>query len=270
MADSQETHPGTRQQRRPENGKGKSGLLIGLIVAAVVGAAGCLLLLPVSVVAFFFLWPAQAPPRGDGEPIAANNELHALANRGKDIGDGLVDESTVRALLKKVQAAKQAGRIARTQVMGTGQEPYEEVHEQGGLVVGFAVTYGKFGSNATIATVCPLFLTPSGKVMGKVHGAAGTPGKQIEAPPGYAVGAVTIKAGLGVDGMSVTYMRITADGLDPSQHIESEWLGGPGGSHKATLAGTGAPVIGIFGKTAPAQSTFNGLGLVTATIDPKK
>jgi hypothetical protein len=40
-----------------------------------------------------------------------------------------------------------------------------------------------------------------------------------------------------------------------------------GGGEKTKLAGSGAPVVGIFGKTADGpDSTFNGLGLVTAAV----
>jgi hypothetical protein len=167
-------------------------------------------------------------------------------------------------LLERVRTAVRAGRTTLSQQMGSGENPYKEVPEEGALLTGFEVTYGKFGDSRTVMTVRPIFLTASGRVRGVTHGVPGEGLVRVEARPGYAVGAVTIKAGLGVDGMSVTFMEIGSKGLDPSHAYESEWLGGMGGGEKTKLGGSGAPVVGIFGKTADRPgSTFNGLGLVT-------
>lgn len=176
-------------------------------------------------------------------------------------------EANTQALLKRIAAARKGGLTNQTQLLGTGRDPYEEVPDPAGLLVGFTVVYGKFGDNPTIGTVRPIFITAAGKVMGQAHGPDGKPDAKIEAPPGYAVGGVNLKPGLGVDGMSLTYMQIKANGLDPDRPIESAWVGGLGGGVKTMLAGTGAPVIGIFGKTAPPGSTFNGLGVVTAATE---
>jgi hypothetical protein len=64
--------------------------------------------------------------------------------------------------------------------------------------------------------------------------------------------------------MSVTFMEIREQGLNPNQAYESKWLGGMGGGEKRKLAGSGAPVVGIYGRTAEGASTFNSLGLLTA------
>jgi len=128
------------------------------------------------------------------------------------------------------------------------------------------VTYGKFGDSPTVTTFRPIFLTQKGRITGTTHGNPGERLIRVEAKPGYAVGALTIKAGLGVDGMSVTFMEIDEDGLNPNRTYESEWLGGMGGDEKKRIAGTGAPVVGIYGATAEGTSTFNGLGVVTAEV----
>ncbi|HEV3262058.1 MAG TPA: hypothetical protein VG013_34725 [Gemmataceae bacterium] len=172
-----------------------------------------------------------------------------------------------RALLERVGEAVRARRTTRSQLMGTGKDSYEEVPKGGALLIGFDVTYGKFGNSSTVTTVRPIFLTRVGRVMGTTHGVPGEGVIRVEAKPGYAVGGVTIKAGLGVDGMSVTFMEIREGGLNPKRAYESEWLGGMGGGPKTTVAGDGAPVVGIFGATAEGTSTFNGLGLVTAAVD---
>jgi hypothetical protein len=176
------------------------------------------------------------------------------------------ESKKTQALLQRVSAAVRAGHITRTRQMGTGKYTYEEVPQEGALLIGFEGTCGKFGPNPTVTTFRPIFLTAAGRVLGATHGAPGLGHFQVIAKPGYAVGAVTIKAGLGVDGMSVTFMEVREQGLNPAKAYESDWYGGLGGEAKTLLAGSGAPVVGIFGRTADAPSTFNGLGLVTATL----
>jgi hypothetical protein len=172
--------------------------------------------------------------------------------------------AAARSLLDRVGEAVGGGHITRSQRMGTGTGPYEEVPRGGALLIGFEVTYGRFANNPTVTTVRPIFLTRDGRLMGTTHGLSGEGRVRVEAKRGYAVGAVTIKAGLGVDGMSVTFMEIREGGLNPKRAYESAWLGGMGGGPKTKLAGGGTPVVGIFGATADGASTFNGLGPVTS------
>lgn len=173
------------------------------------------------------------------------------------------EQLPTRRLLERVRTHVQAGRIFRSGLMGSGREPYEEIPKGGGLLTGFEVTYGNFGGNPTVTTVRPIFSTMAGRLLGATHGNPGEGVIRVEAKPGYAVGAVTIKAGAGVDGMSLTFMQIRDNKLNPKQAYESQWLGGLGGEAKMTLTANGEPIVGIVGRTAEGASTFNGLGLVT-------
>ena len=68
-------------------------------------------------------------------------------------------------------------------------------------------------------------------------------------------------AGLTVDGMSITFMKIAPGGiLDPNDSYESAWIGGMGGGGPVRLGGDGTPVIGVIGKSNNADMT--GLGLL--------
>ena len=85
---------------------------------------------------------------------------------------------------------------------------------------------------------------------------------KVVAKPGYAVGAITLKTGLGVDGMSATFMKITDKGrLDPKDAYESDWVGGQGGGGPAKVGSTGALAIGIVAKTNKTPD-LSGLGLL--------
>ncbi len=205
--------------------------------------------------------PAKRPDPDDPPPPATNPDNPPPTSR--EIQTQTVELGPARALLERVREAVRAKRTTATRKLGTGRNAYEEVPEEGALLIGFELTYGRYGNNPTVTTLRPIFLTRDGRVMGKLHGMPGANLTRVEAKPGYAVGAVTVKAGLGVDGMSLTFMEIGETGLNPSRAYESEWLGGLGGDAKTKLAGSGAPVVGIFGATAEGRNTFNGLGLVT-------
>ena len=88
------------------------------------------------------------------------------------------------------------------------------------------------------------------------------------AKPGYAVGAITVKAGLGIDGFSITFMKVGAGQLDPSDSYESDWIGGKGGGKPQKLAGDGGLVVGLVGKTN--KTNAGGIGLLVLPADTKK
>ena len=63
-------------------------------------------------------------------------------------------------------------------------------------------------------------------------------------------GGAAIKAGMGIDGMQLTFMEIGADGLNPKKSYLSKWLGINGGSGATTFVNDGRPIIGIAGMRA--------------------
>jgi hypothetical protein len=167
-------------------------------------------------------------------------------------------------LYQKVQAAVKAGKTTDSRQMGGGDTPFRSVSQGGSILIGFDVGYGRFGRNAVIHAIRPIFRTPRGKVNGPVYGVATEGMDHVEAKPGYAVGAITVKAGLGIDGLSVTFMEIQGDGLNPDKSYETKWLGGPGGFAKTKLGGDGGFAVGIFGKLNNSMK-LNGLGIVSLT-----
>jgi hypothetical protein len=82
---------------------------------------------------------------------------------------------------------------------------------------------------------------------------------KVVAKPGYAVGQITLRTGLGMDGLSVTFMKVTDGKLDPTDSYESEWVGGKGGG-EGKLGDGKQPVIGLIGKAR--ADTVSGLGLL--------
>lgn len=172
------------------------------------------------------------------------------------------------ALFKRLAQAVNAGAVQRTKLQGMGDVPFEDMARTGGLLVGFEVSYDKFFNNFRIKSVQPIYQALNGRESGAVHaGPVGVDTHQIVARPGYAVGAITVKSGLTVDGFSVTFMKINKDGLDARDSYTSEWQGGPGGGSKATLGGDGSFVVGVYGKLSkdkdPKKLVVCSMGLVT-------
>jgi hypothetical protein len=149
----------------------------------------------------------------------------------------------------------------RTQIQGGGGDPqFSEAAPDAGLLVGFELGLQKFFNNDVVRAMRPIFRVGDNDAVGTPRGTDFNRVVKAVAKPGYAVGVITVKAGLTVDGMSVTFMKVTPAGsLDPMDAYESEWLGGRGGGPPVRL-GNGTPVIGVIGKTNMRDMT--GLGLL--------
>ena len=111
----------------------------------------------------------------------------------------------------------------------------------------------------------PVYRAGSNKdTLGQQQGTKVNQVVRLVAKPGYAVGAVNVKAGGNADGLSVTFMRIKGNQLDPKDAYESQWVGDPRPGGRTLLGGDGRPVVGIFG--TKSKENTSGLGLI---FDPK-
>ena len=73
------------------------------------------------------------------------------------------------------------------------------------------------------------------------------------------MGAVAVMHGLGFDGLSVIFMRVKGDRLDPADSYRSEYVGSDEAKELTTLGGDGTPVVGIVGKTNDKDLTGMGI-----------
>ncbi len=172
------------------------------------------------------------------------------------VGQPLI-EQPVRA------AGDDAGDTSDTQIVGFRQRMFREVGPRRSVLVGIEVYYGKFGNNDVVHGVRPIFLDAQGREqLGSLHGKdTGRPLVRVKAKRGYAVGAISVRNALTIDGLSVTFMKLEKGRLNPDQSYESDWLGGQGGGGPTRLESSGEPVIGVFG-SQNNNSEINGLGLI--------
>ena len=80
------------------------------------------------------------------------------------------------------------------------------------------------------------------------------------AKEGYAVGAITARTTTGIEGMSITFMRVNGARLNPNDAYESEWLAGTRGSEPTPMSGNGARVVGI--RARENRERLSAVGLV--------
>ncbi len=143
---------------------------------------------------------------------------------------------------------------------GGGNPPFTDVAPAGGVLIGFEIGLGKWGNSDIISAVRPIYRTRSGgEILGKQHGTNTSRLLRVKAKSGYAVGAITVKSTLVVNGLCVTFMRYNGRVLVPAASYDSEWIAQAGG-FTTRLGGDGTPVTGICGKENDRDCT--GLGLV--------
>ncbi len=150
---------------------------------------------------------------------------------------------------------------AQTQILG-GMRNKRFTDAGGGttLLIGFEVGLGKWGPNDVVHAIRPIFRSADNKeALGQQHGHDTARLVVVKAKKGYAVGGLTVKSMALVDGFSITYMKVTSDGLSKDDHYESEWVGGRGGGPETSLGGDGRPVIGIVGFEDNSNCTGFGL-----------
>src|SRR5262249_2147566 len=169
-------------------------------------------------------------------------------------------------VLAAAPAAVAGGPIAKTSAPGFSIEKkaYSEQPAEGALPVGFDLGLGKFVKDEQVYALRPLYRTAQGDVSFQDYGVfrsaaepavgrkparrqVATRTVRLQANPGYAVGAITLRTGVNIRGMSVTFMRVNGQGLNPQDSYTSDWLGDDKFGREASVSGHGAPIVGVFG-----------------------
>lgn len=189
------------------------------------------------------------------EPIYSNEP-------GKTAKVKVVRQSLKQESIAKTKTNSDMGdKDGLTRILGGAFDPqFKDEPPEGSLLVGLELGMGKFFDKDVIKAVRPIYRDAKEKeVMGKQYGTKLTRVVTVKAKAGYAVGGAEVRAGLGIDAVTVTFMRLKGDRLDPDDSYKSEFIGGMGGS-PTVLGGDGTPVIGIIGKSNKDDCT--GIGLL--------
>jgi hypothetical protein len=179
-------------------------------------------------------------------------------------------------ILAAARAAIAQNSILKTGAVGfhNDRRLFTELPAEGAVLVGFDLGLGKFFNLEVIYAYRPIYLTRRGRLSFQNFGLftdVPRPGNRplkskvqrivrVAARPGYAVGNVTVRSGLLLNGLSVTFMRVNGQNLDPLQTYNGAWVGDRTGGSEATIGGFGAPVIGVFG--SQEEDHVKSLGLI--------
>lgn len=192
----------------------------------------------------------------DEEQVAKQTPVEARP--AKDTRPPAIGTSSAqRALLEYVAAQVKAKNTVSSKEEGftLGKEVFSLVPEEGQLLIGLDVSIGTFNK---ISGIRPIFLSQKGQVPGPIVGEASTKGARLLAKKGYAIGAIIVKGGIGIDGVSVTFMRIEENGLNPQDAYDTPAFGNSSGG--TVLGGDGAPLVGLIGHRDPRS--VSALGVV--------
>jgi hypothetical protein len=211
-------------------------------------------------------------------PLAAAAAL--LLSAVPSAGDGPANKTV--SIFKAAEAAVDARRVERSKPLGfhNSRGLFTELPADGAVLVGFDVGIGKFLNIETVYALRPIYRTALGEKSGQEHGlfyGQRRVGRQtykskvlrrvrVVARTGYAVGGITIRSGLNINGFELTFMRISGRALDPEQSYTSDWVGDRTGGGERSLSGDGAAVVGVHGSQDVEH--ISSLGLIYMPVPP--
>jgi len=162
-----------------------------------------------------------------------------------------------------VQIAVKEQRLADVDITGfkLGQQ-YRDIPQEGSILIGFEAGLGVFVNDHSINALRPIYLNRDGEKLGDWIGPLPANPITVKAKTGYVLGGINIRAGVSINGMSLTYMKFDKDRLLPADSYKSEWVGGQGGNIAGTIGGHGHFFAGVCGHLNQKREPVS-LGLVT-------
>lgn len=157
----------------------------------------------------------------------------------------------------------------RSKVQGGNSDTEFAEEQPDGMLIGMEIALGDFLGNQIIYGVRPIFLMNEAEKPGQWRGGklVNRQVRRIVAKPGYALGAISLKTGLGIDAVNLTFMRVADGKLIPADQYSSGQIGGDGGGGWTKLGGTDNRVpIGLISRSMPEW--VSGLGLIYADAPP--
>jgi hypothetical protein len=264
--------PRTNQRPKPGLGWASTGVLMSaLVLGTLIGGLPQFVVLPAAPQEVREAQknaevPAdkQAAP-ADADKIPSNKPAEApvIAPAPEPAAD--TRPAAKASLYDRVRQVVLDHKTEETERLGMGDVAYQDVPEDGSIMVGMEVTYKPFFTHNVIKSVRPIYQRPDGtRYDGAMCGVPTGDGERVVAKEGYAIAGAAIKSGMGIDGMQLTFMEIGPDGLNSNKSYLSKWLGGYGGANARTLVNDGRPIVGVAGMWS--RTSFGPafcLGLVT-------
>lgn len=193
---------------------------------------------------------APVPPKVE-TPVETPARVETPSNDAKP--------KSTASLYDRVRQIVREKKTEETERLGFGDIAYQDVPDDGSIMVGMDVSYATVFNDRIIKSVRPIYQKPNGtRYGGRVYGNSTQVGERLLAERGYAIGGVAIKAGAGIEGLQVTFMEIGPERLNPYKTYQSKWLGSEGGAEVKMFVNDGRPIVGIAGMRArdPSSPAF--------------
>jgi serine/threonine protein kinase/WD40 repeat protein len=256
--------------RRSPRKKEAKGVPVPLIAAGIGGGIFFLVLLIAGVM--LLMRPARPPVeeiaqsnRGQQEKVEQPNPAAEGEKQPEQPADTepiaappLRDETALFDVLEK---AIPANKWTKSALLGGGSKEFYDIPSMGALLVGLEVGIGEWAKRDVVHSFQSHFLCRKGSLSGTRWGKPQGRVVRLEAKPGYAIGKLTVRSGLGLDGLSVTFMKIDGQRLNAADSYDSNWVGGKGGNERI-LGGDGTPIVGIYGKINGQTDVTDALGVI--------
>ncbi|MCI0463777.1 MAG: hypothetical protein L0Z62_43130 [Gemmataceae bacterium] len=187
-------------------------------------------------------------------------------------------------------AAVANGQVEKSRMLGFSivKSAFEHLPLQGAVLIGFELVLGKPHKDVeVIYSLRPIYQTATGEIIPSesfgrsAAKARPAPSKhssrdqatrrvRVQALPGFAVGALTLRSDVHVRALSMTFMRLNGPTLDPKQAYLSDWVGDRKSGREASVSGGGAPVVGVFGNQDEQRILALGLIYAKSPTPPAK
>jgi hypothetical protein len=212
-------------------------------------------------------WYRQAlPGLTGGAKNKVENRLPALESVAESRRD-------LHEVFAAIQAAIKTSKLAETPVIGgLFDKPTPAAPPEGALLLGFEISLNPLLNCNFISSLRPIYLTAQGEKFGPTVGKVSTKVATFKAKKGFAVAGVSLRGNplFGIEGMSITYMKMGEKALRKDTAYKTDWIGGgkDGKTPETPLAGDGSPVVGINPKLN-GEGVLLGLGLLQLPPTPK-
>jgi hypothetical protein len=200
----------------------------------------------------------------DGQSVRWRRSLGLAVVVLLGLSSGVRAGDETGSIFNAAKTAVENGKVEKTRMQGWGNDrtAFTESPSEGAILIGFDVGVRREGTHPdVIFAIRPVYMTEHGETVGNSYGLFAdkylTPKKvlksrvtntiHVRAKDGYAVGAVTLRTGITIDGMRLTFMRINGRTLDPNKSYHSDWIGDRAADREQPLTGNGSPIVGMFG-----------------------
>jgi hypothetical protein len=207
--------------------------------------------------------PSSERPQSVSRPAPSTRRPTQGARSNTPPRPGLAKNAPTPTPPGRSRSARNPDGILDPDFSFRGQPGYfEDRAPKGAILVGLKITYHQAYGRTLVQSVRPIFQQGDSQTEGNWHGPGEGTSETIVARPGYAVGALTVRTGLVLNGIQVTFMRVDGEGkrLSEADRYDTDWYGASGGAGRTyTSSGNGKSIVGIQGRL---QDVMHSLAVV--------